>query len=114
MLIGVPSLSQSPGWQPLSLTPPEPRLPLGWAKAVNSPRRVPSVDQGAQGEARTPVDLEVELVPGRGGCRDISALPAGAHGGPDGRAVRAGLQASAVSLPSPTSLALGSPGSPFA
>lgn len=70
------------------------------------------MDQGGEGEARTPVDLEVELVPSRGGFRDI-ALPAGAHGDPDGLAVRAGLQASAVSLASSTSLALGSPGSPF-
>ncbi|CAN0537233.1 unnamed protein product [Rangifer tarandus platyrhynchus] len=112
MLIQVPSLSQRPGWQPLSLTAPGPRLPLDWAKAMDSPGRVPSVDQGGEGEARTPVDLEVELVPGRGGCRDI-ALPAGAHDGPAGRSVRAGLQASAVSLPSCTSLTLGSPGSPF-
>ncbi|CAI9176371.1 unnamed protein product [Rangifer tarandus platyrhynchus] len=112
MLIQVPSLSQRPGWQPLSLTAPGPRLPLDWAKAMDSPGRVPSVDQGGEGEARTPVDLEVELAPGRGGCRDI-ALPAGAHDGPAGRSVRAGLQASAVSLPSCTSLALGSPGSPF-
>ena len=57
------------------------------------------MDQGAEGEARTPGDLEVELFPCKGGCQDISVLPAGAHSGPDGRTVRAGLPASAVLPP---------------
>lgn len=59
------------------------------------------MDQGAEGEARTPGDLEVELFPCKGGCQDISVLPAGAHSGPDGRTVRAGLPASAVLPPIP-------------
>lgn len=55
------------------------------------------MDQGVEGDARTPVDLEVERFPYKGGCWDISVLPAGAHSGPDGHTGRAGLQL--VSLP---------------
>ena len=62
------------------------------------------MDQGAEEETTTPVDLELELFPCKGGCcQDFSAPTAGAHSTLMDHTVRAGWQASPVPPPLPLS-----------
>lgn len=63
------------------------------------------MDQGAEGEARIPVDLELDLFPCKGGWQDISAFPAAARNVPDGPHRKGRIAGVSHSpLPPPTSL----------
>lgn len=103
MLIRVPRLSwRTPLAAPLPATSRISASP-SWAKTTGSLRGALG-GPGGRGGNQTPVDLEMELFPRKGGCcQDISAPTAGLPAPLMDHTVRAGWQASPV-LPSPPPL----------